>query len=107
MPRGLGRCLGGGHFFLGEVGLDRVVLMVGINDLSQIRLLFGACQLGLTLLLRSYPYKIFTQGNITRPSRKGIIGRYGFSLQGCLADDKTPMPLGSPQDPRHRHTVGF
>ena len=30
----------------------------------------------------------------------------GFYLQGYLAHEKSPTPLGPPEDPRHRPTVG-
>ena len=39
--------------------------------------------------------------------REMLFGGLGFTgIQGYLAHKKTPTPLGPPQDPRHRPTVG-
>ena len=47
-------------------------------------------------------------GNLTRPvDGGGLMGRkWGVSIQGYLAHEKTLTPLDPPQDPRHRPTVG-
>ena len=45
-------------------------------------------------------------GQVPGSGGASVADARGLSLQGYLAHKKTPTSLGSPQDPRHRPTVG-